>query len=219
MKEFHRLLSLSLLLSCVCGCAFRAKPIDPNTQAVYRSQILSQFSDGHTAPEALALAQSIAREIGARLLYDSPATEIAIDVVDTPSLFCFGYPGGIIISTGLVRRMHSESMFAFVIGHELAHHLLGHYDDLDLSAKTPGSEYSPSRELAADRRAIALMASAAYDVRGSVAAIGALGPVLHGAIGELTDRQSAAQVFIEESGWRPPGTISRRIYQELLSGL
>ncbi len=185
----------------------------PSVAAAYRNQVMARFPSDRNNPEAIAFAQATVNEITGRLLHDSPEIRVLVDVVDVNEILAFSYPGGIVLSSGLLRRLPNEAMCAFVLAHEISHHMLGHINE------TSTNEYSMAAEMAADRRAVALMASAAYDIRLALDTITALSPILHNNLTEVSERRGAINDFIKQSKWRPPGTITRRVYQEMWAGL
>lgn len=217
MKSIHRPLSTILLYCCVAGCQQTKPQVSPAAAAAYRLQILEQIPTRNGSTVGLELAQTIVGDITARLLHDSPKTTMLVDVVDSPEVLAFSYPGGIVVSTSLLSRLPNEAMCAFVLAHEISHHILGHINEASTAEST--TEYSLAAEMAADRRAVAMMATAAYDVRLAVNAIATLSPILHDTTSDIAERRAAISEFIEQSKWRPPGTITRRTYQEMLAGL
>jgi Zn-dependent protease with chaperone function len=106
----------------------------------------------------------------------------------------YTYPDGtILVTTGLISRMTSESQMAFVLGHELGHFIKKHNDQAfekeailkkDFKLASPGSEntlevlmhYSREFEMEADALGIELMNAAGFDVKESLKAIKHLMP-------------------------------------------
>jgi predicted Zn-dependent protease len=138
-------------------------------------------------------------------------------------------PGVILISQGMLRVVANEAELAFVLAHEMAHQQLDH---TDLQVDKLSSSARKELELAADQRAIAVMAAAGYDPRAAFSALQrtdlqsrAHEPSSHALTTsnypDLDERQNAALTFLNNSGWLPPGTINRRdfvmIQRRLLS--
>lgn len=165
----------------------------------------------------MLFATDVTNEIASRLLHDTPNVQVNVDVIDTQQLLAFSYPGGIVVSTGLLRRLPDEAMCAFVIAHELSHHILGHLSMKDNEELSVDELFA--REMAADRRAVALMASAAYDLRAAPIALEFVGPAIHGRSAELERRRKSLSEMIMASKWAPPGTVSRRVYKEMQARL
>lgn len=105
-------------------------------------------------------------------------------VVEVPWMFdatAFIAPGRYIyVSRHLLETCGADEPVAFIVAHELAHHLLGHVQSFpDWLVEVPGSQlpflmqglyrilqkriYGPEAEVAADRMAIDLCARAGYD--------------------------------------------------------
>ncbi len=89
----------------------------------------------------------------------------------------------VMISDGLLLRCASDADLAFVIGHEMAHNLLGHRQRLAamgvmanslLPLTDSGSAAMRETEEEADRFAVTLAAGAGYDLSGAAAFIGGL---------------------------------------------
>jgi Zn-dependent protease with chaperone function len=214
----HALLSVIITAFCLSGCGLRsASPVPSSVSQTYRDGILSQFPGSAERAPAVLFAADVANEIASRLLHDTPNVQVNVDVIDTQQLLAFSYPGGIVLSTGVIRRLPDETMCAFVLAHELSHHILGHLDLKDNEELSVDELFA--REMAADRRAVALMASAAYDLRAAPIALELVGPAIHGQSTQLELRRRTLSEMITESKWAPPGTISRRVYKEMLARL
>ena len=219
-------------LSCLLGCTNNANKITPEMQRAYRLQVLSQFSNQQTgySDRNLQFANRLVNEMAQRLLHDSPNVSVTVDVIKSDQVISFSYPAGIVISSGLIKHLPAEAMTAFVIAHELAHHMLGHTDllnkkeDQNEAQQIACMRYNLRYEMAADRLAVALLASAAYDVRQATQALTVVTSALHGLSSnsnnsDIIERQAAMREFIDHSRWQPPGTITRREYQEMRAGL
>ena len=66
----------------------------------------------------------------------------------------------IIVTTGLLNFVKNEHELAVIIGHELAHHMLGHLDSMNTNTRFNSSAY---REAMADITGIALTKMSGYD--------------------------------------------------------
>lgn len=130
-----------------------------------------------------------------------------------------GTPGGgfILLSKPLIASLQTEAELAFVVAHELSHLVLGHR-----TSDAGNPKIQPELERAADSYALGLIAVAGYDPR--VASNALLRAAPHGALTmskadmskaypSLQERVQALQAQLEQSGWRPPGTIDRREFQ------
>jgi predicted Zn-dependent protease len=166
--------------------------------------------------------------LGERLARSQPADSQRLDIpeivlINNPAPMA-GTPGTgvIVLSHGLVRRLHNEGELAFVLAHEFAHQILGH----KLTPETSDGERH-DLELEADKRALALIAVAGYDPRVSVGAlihsagvssIWESSPAQQG-YPALEERIEAMRKQVNESSWSPPGTIDRRDFQKLRSSV
>jgi beta-barrel assembly-enhancing protease len=65
------------------------------------------------------------------------------------------------IRTAIIEKAQSDSELAFIIGHEMAHNILGHPALLDATGRRP-AQVLPT-EIAADKLSVKLMAKAGYD--------------------------------------------------------
>jgi predicted Zn-dependent protease len=124
----------------------------------------------------------------------------------------------ILISQGMILAVANEAELAFVLAHERAHQQLGH---TDLKVDTLSASARKNIELAADQRAIAVMAAAGYDPRAAFSALQRTDfqnrardsfpqAPAKANYPSLDERQNAALEFLNDSGWLPPGTINRR---------
>lgn len=82
-----------------------------------------------------------------------------LHLVVSPQPAAFAKDDQIIVTTGLLAFTSDESELAFVLAHEMAHHLLGH----------PGGITSRGAESEADLLGLELMRAAGYDTTGSLA--------------------------------------------------
>lgn len=123
--------------------------------------------------------------------------------------------GAVIVSRGLLLNLNNEAELAFILGHELAHDILGH---------TAASDRSPENrrafEIAADHFGLGLMAVAGYDPRPSVQALAQLQRMTDlwttdPNYPDFVNRLAGLQSAIYASNWHPPGTIDRRDFHKL----
>lgn len=115
------------------------------------------------------------------------------------------------ISLGLLKRTSNEAQMAFIVAHELAHEQLRH----EISAD---QEVAKNLELEADERALGILALAGYDLYAAVSIFNQTHFNLHPTDSQhQTPQNRSAQLhhYIKESGWLPPGTITRRPFQNL----
>lgn len=149
-------------------------------------------------------------------------------LLNSPEPFAFSPGGGyVLISKGLILSLRSEAELAFVLSHELSHQRLGHtanYNpELDYHELVPNlnrANWQKEAESEADLSALGIMAFAGYDPN---AAVGALlnAYKVGGEKGEnethpkLDSRIYAVRQAIEDSAWKPPGTLDRRAFQKL----
>ena len=154
----------------------------------------------------------------AALASESPFTFILLNT-ELPMAFC---PGGhfILVSKGLAARFENEAELAFVLSHELAHQYLEHpSENVDEFKNSESSSRRKNLEIEADKFGAGLMAVAGYDPRYSISSlIHAYGRSSNSTLTEdypeLNDRITFLRNQIALSGWRPPGTVDRRAFQQ-----
>ena len=176
-------------------------------------------------------------EVGSYLLYlggrlitglnnagrDCPGCDITL--LDTNEALAYSPgPGHIVLSKGMFRRLKSEAELAFVVAHELAHHVLGHHAAIHSPSESVPDSVRAALEEEADAFAVALLAVSGYDPRfASSALVNAYGKVTpEGAsLGypELYTRQSKIEEEINRAKWRPPGTGNRREFARVQAKL
>lgn len=158
---------------------------------------------------------------------DSSDTSYKIVVLNSNDLMAFSPGGGyILISKGLIKRCKKEAELAFIIAHEISHQYLGH-TTLISGTINPADRnpYSKKYELAADKLAIAMLASAGYDPNLSISALISAYYYMP-AVKEtnlshpdLEERIASIKSAIATANWQPPGTIDRRSYQVFLKSI
>lgn len=154
---------------------------------------------------------------------DCPGCDITL--LDTNEALAYSPgPGHIVLSRGMFRRLKNEAELAFVIAHELAHHVLGHHAAIHSPTEPVASSVRTALEEEADAFAVALLAVSGYDPRfASSALINAYGKATpEGAkmgYPELYTRQSKIEEEITNSKWRPPGTANRREFDRVKAKL
>lgn len=157
-----------------------------------------------------------------RLLKKAPfsdKTNYKIVVLDTDQALAFSPGGGfILLSRGMIKRCKTESELAFIIAHEISHQYLGHTLILHESLDSKDiNSYSKDQELAADKLAIALVATAGYNPNTALLAIVNAyynNPYIHNSYShpDMEERISAIRSAIDSAKWLPPGTINRRAF-------
>ena len=127
------------------GPGATARFITLSTAAAENGQITLELADGTTRkvdPETVCASPT--------LLIRSPDMNAATD------------GNAIAITTALYTTLRSSDELAIILGHELAHDLLGH--------TRSGSHADPAREIEADRKGLELAARAGFDI-GAAAAL------------------------------------------------
>ncbi|MBL7662950.1 M48 family metallopeptidase [bacterium] len=93
-----------------------------------------------------------------------PALQIKILKIPESNAFSL-YPNRIYVSLGLLAQVQSETEIAYVIAHELGHHLQGH------TKSQSSSGYALANELEADRFGIKLLSCVGYDPEEAILAL------------------------------------------------
>lgn len=222
--SFIRRGATAALIAVVSGCAFQPPPAGPSPEESYaaRREIVDQcgtINDRASSSVTDFIRTRLLASLSIRNLPEYPI-DITLVACTEPMAYALGN-GQILFSQGLVRRLPTEAELAFVIAHELAHDILHHQqslqgDNIDLAP----SEYARGLELEADRVALGLVAYAGYDPRSAVNALRHLTSIdkQDAAIAghpSADERLSRLTGLIKDSGWAPPGIISRRPYQQL----
>lgn len=105
---------------------------------------------------ALQLADGNTRRVDPETVCASPAL-----LIRSPEMNAATDGNAIAITTGLYATLRSSDELAVILGHELAHDLLGHTGS--------GWRADPSREIEADRKGLELAARAGFDIRAAPA--------------------------------------------------
>lgn len=98
--------------------------------------------------------QRYVNRVGKWLAYNSDRTDLpwAFGVIDTETINAFAMPGGyVIVSSGLVKRLATESELAGVLAHEIAHVVKRHQITAIQSGKRSDAFTSITKEIAADQ--------------------------------------------------------------------
>lgn len=144
---------------------------------------------------------------------NSDSRSIAVYLMNARTPFALTDGSGtIIISSGLAISVRNEAEMAFVIAHETAHTTL---NDQGVSTDYPAiasEERSLESELAADKRALACLAKAGYDLPAALGVLRLLGRS-KGGEKEIAQRYAAGKELIKNSRWTPPGTVNRRDFR------
>lgn len=88
--------------------------------------------------------------------------DVAFQLIPDPRLRASADPGSVFVTSGLVQYVSSDDELALLLGHELAHIVLGHVDARGRRGLSRKARLE--RERAADRFGLYLMARAGYDV-------------------------------------------------------
>jgi len=209
----YKLIVTALLAASLVGC--QANPVSGRQQLVLVSEEQAQASSAQAYTQTLSEAQkkgnlstdatlnNRVRRITDRLIAEAKLMyppsrdwQWSVAVIDEPTLNAWCMPGGkMAIYTGIVHKLNlSDDEIAQVMGHEIAHALLGHGRERmsraiamqggmqlgsilagrDLSVLTPVADIaltlpnSRDNESEADRYGIELAARAGYDPRTAV---------------------------------------------------
>jgi beta-barrel assembly-enhancing protease len=98
--------------------------------------------------------QRYVNRVGKWLAYHSDRRDLpwAFGVIDTETINAFAMPGGyVIVSSGLVKRLATESELAGVLAHEIAHVVKRHQISAIQSSKRSDVFTSITKEIAADQ--------------------------------------------------------------------
>lgn len=122
----------------------------------------------------------------------------------------------ILLSRGLIRLLNSESQVAFVIAHELSHYHLGHVEEAAEIGSEQSSTWRKDLEIAADQKALFLLAQGGYETTEAVAALQTVYRNIQGSneramYPSLVERITAiSQQIASARRAIGPGTINRR---------
>ncbi len=220
-----RSLTNGFMAICIALSACATRPLEPvplEDSYAARREIIDQCGTigGESADSVTEYIRTkLLTSLSLKNLPEYPV-EITMVACVEPLAFSLGN-GQILFSQGLVKRLPNESELAFVLAHELAHEILRHQDTIhsENMGEAP-AELSRGMELEADRAAIGLVAYAGYDPRSASMALNHLSKIGsddEAAAGYPSPAERLAQLgkLIRSSGWRPPGIVSRRPYQQL----
>lgn len=136
--------------------------------------------------EAAAADETLAKQVFARLLATAPAPQgmewpPELDIVDKDDINAYaairkeekGPRTLVVCYSGLLKRVAEgdADRVAYVLGHELAHHLLGHTQIRAGETEFLRATFTRAQELAADRKGMELALRANYSYKGGLAAI------------------------------------------------
>lgn len=100
----------------------------------------------------------------------APSAQVIL--LDTPTLGAYSGAGHYIILTrGLALSLASEGELAFVLAHEMAHRILGHFGEGNELGDSTISDAALEREIAADSYALELLNRAGFAPASAVSAI------------------------------------------------
>lgn len=212
---------LFFCLICIFACSSHSKSeeTDYRDGLLLTRNMLDQFDEYPGTTEYLNYLKN-------RLLQNLPNQALVnykIVVLNSNQLMAFSPGGGfILISKGLIKHCRVEAELAFVLAHEISHQYLGHTAQINVNPNEI-NPYTKDYELAADKLAIAILASAGYDPNIAIQALSNV--YYHSSITssdsypELKERIAAIRSAIKDSDWQPPGTIDRRNYQLFLQSI
>ncbi len=166
-QKISRPLIAALMASAVMGLSACVLP------SYTRQEIKNRFPDdienlkARTAKIATPIMRDNAQLCPARtrrsgnkvLPFDICATELVVLVDPRRNAFFDMEGSGTLLATSSLVRTISDEELAFVIAHELAHHIAGHS-----IADTDDEELAEQIEIEADRIALFLMARSGYDL-------------------------------------------------------
>lgn len=131
-----------------------------------------QFVDDEAANNYL---REIVREITGASGYDPDLFEVFID--KSLIINAAVYPNAtIVVSSGLILRMSTREELSFVIGHELSHYLLGHFNVARPDELKEIALQSLIKEYEADSLGVALMTAAKQPAKAAATALEKLPP-------------------------------------------
>lgn len=167
-----RILFATLLVACTAAQAQifdLGKALDIGRKVVENKDAVKEYTQDEEIALGDALAASIlgaspldpdanlqryVNRVGKWLALhsDRPDLPWSFGVIDTDTINAFAMPGGdILVSSGLVKRLTSESELAGVLGHEIAHVVLKHQLQAIQSSARGNLFASVGKDLAADR--------------------------------------------------------------------
>lgn len=133
----------AIALACTCANAQFGSLLDLGKKALDKKQQLETANKEFTTDEEIALGEGIAAAfLGAAPLHrdqnlqryvnrvgrwvamhgERPDLPWTFGVIDTETINAFAFPGGtVIVSSGLLKRLNSESELAGALAHEVAH--------------------------------------------------------------------------------------------------
>jgi len=215
--------SCVLFLVFVGGCSTTPVP-SPDSGLRQVLALTDRFGEVHD-PELIGYLTAITE----RIRTSDPRcggkfAAFSIVVLDTPVPIALSSQGGfIIVSRGLIAGLQNEGQLAFILGHEMSHHILGQLESNEDSAPLAVDGYL-DREQPADRLGLACISRAGYDPRPALSTVSILAQQLESHGGQLQIKRSELEMVAEarsramyeylvDSKWRPPGTVDRRNFQ------
>lgn len=150
---------------------------DPNAARTSRQsyQRLGRFSDALSAALRAGDVDLLVRRRGQLLhttLQGEPACGGDTLVINASDLNAWSDGRHVFVSTGMMRLAETDDQLAFVVGHEMAHNMLGHASENEahglLSLFGLGSARIRREETAADALAVPLMSAAGYQATAAI---------------------------------------------------
>ena len=157
------------LFFCGCGVSTKLNQDDFAGQLLARELVQKYGQVANRAPRGY-INFIIERLLSATPNRLTPQPEVII--LDTPTLGAYSGAGHyIIVTRGLALTLASEGELAFVLAHEMAHRILGHFGEGNELGDSTISDAALERETAADSFALLLLERAGFAPASSLAAI------------------------------------------------
>ena len=167
-------------------------------------------------PEVQQIVQSIGRRLASTR--ESPRY-VRIELLSCSSPFSLAVSSDLVLlSTGMLHRLPSESALAFVLAHELAHIWLKH---IEHGNNERPSEYRQDDERDADKQALYTIIAAHYHPWAALETFSQPDLFQHGHSPSAThpliqERANTLHELLAQADWRPPGTVSSRSYKRMM---
>ena len=172
-ERANRTICLGVACCCVfllgCGIAAKSGQGEFSGQLVARELVHKYGQVTNLAPRGyIGFIVERLSSVSPRRL--SPSPEVIL--LDTPMLGAYSGAGHYIILTrGLALTLASEGELAFVLAHEMAHRILGHFGEGNELGDSTISDAALEREMSADGYALELLARAGFAPASAIAAI------------------------------------------------
>lgn len=220
-QSFLRILIFSCLLSG-CSSSHRSAGEEFRDSTLQTADLIRQYGIYQSAPADQFLSYLTARIT----LNDPDRRPYRIVLLKTHLPLAYSPGGGrILISRGIIAATQTEAELAFILAHEIAHQALAH-TSIPISAYSEAGLEPVFREVEfeADNRALGLVGLAGYDPRSAARAL--MNVYRAGGVArssnthpELEERVQTIFDLIDDSRWRPPGTVNRREFVKFRKGV